>query len=331
VRLLALALALASAEPPPVDVTWQGDETCPATHFHGRLAAYLEGAEQQRPVRVVVTVQQDRQWTADLALTSEGGRTDRRLTGNACNEVADAAAFVTAVAVDPGVLARPHPGEPGEPLPEQPQEPNPDVLTVPPPAVVPEPPPPDPPVPTPAPVKPAEPKPTPRVGGFMRVSGGLEAFALPRVAPTVHLTLGLLSQRWRVELGGTYRAPTVVYDDVHPQAGASIRLWAVAARGCGVLRPSVLEIPLCGGLEAGQVLGKGTGYDEARPNHLPWLAAVVGPALVWAPRRSFALWLGVELGVPLIGGTFTSDGLGDVYTIKRISLRAGLGLEVRFF
>lgn len=327
-RLLALALALHTAEPPPVDVTWQGDETCPATHFHGRLAAYLEGAEQQRPVRVVITVQQGKQWTADLALTSDGGRTDRHLTGNACNEVADAAAFVTAVAVDPGVLARPHPDEGDQPLPE----PTPDIVAVPPP-VIPDPPPPDPPVPKPAPVEPAEQRPTPtprpRLDGFVRASGGFEAFALPRIAPTANLTLGLLGQRWRVELGGTYRAPTVEHRDDLPELGAKLRLWTVAARGCGVLRPSALEIPLCGGLEAGQVLARGT-YDGAGSGRLPWLAAVVGPALVWAPRRRFALWLGVELGVPLIGGNFTSDGR-ELSTIKRISLRAGLGLEVRFF
>jgi hypothetical protein len=330
VRLLALALALHSAEPPPVDVTWRGDEACPATHFHGRLAAYLADAEQQRPVRVVITVEQGKQWTADLALTSDGGRTDRRLTGNACNEVADAAAFVTAVAVDPGVLARPHPDEHDQPpLPE----PTPDIIAVPPPAVVPEPPPPDPPVPAPAPIEPAEPRPAPRprIGGFVRASGGFEALALPRIAPTASLTLGLLGQRWRVELGGTYRAPTAQYRDDHPDIGAQLRLWTVAARGCGVLRPSVLEIPLCGGLEAGQVLARAIGYDGARSGRAPWLALVVGPALAWAPRRRIALWLGVELGVPLIGGSFTSDGLGELYTIKRISLRAGLGVEVRFF
>ena len=329
-RPLALVLALHSAEPPPVDVTWHGDETCPATHFHARLAAYLDGASQQRPVRVVITVQQGKQWTADLALTSDGGRTDRHLTGNACNEIADAAAFVTAVAVDPGVLARPHPDEPPDPLPE----PTPDLVAVPPPAVVPEPPPPDPPVPEPAPIEPAEPQPAPRrprIGGFVRASGGFEAFALPRIAPTVNLAVGLLGERWRVEFGGTYRAPTTEYRTDYPAVGARVRLWTVAARGCAVLRPSVLEIPLCGGLEAGQALAHGVGYDAAGPGRHPWLAAVVGPALVWSPRRSFALWLGVEFGVPLIAGNFTSEGLGELYAIKRYSLRAGLGVEVRFF
>jgi hypothetical protein len=332
VRLLALALALHSAEPPPVDVTWRGDEACPATHFHGRLAAYLADAEQQRPVRVVITVEQGKQWTADLALTSDGGRTDRRLTGNACNEVADAAAFVTAVAVDPGVLARPHPDEHDQPpLPE----PTPDIIAVPPPAVVPEPPPPDPPVPAPAPIEPAEPRPAPRprIGGFVRASGGFEALALPRIAPTASLTLGLLGQRWRVELGGTYRAPTAgQYRDDHRRHRRPAP--PVDRRRARLRRPAPLgpRDPAVRRTRGWPGARPGDGYDGARPAG-PWLALVVGPALTWAPRRRIALWLGVELGVPLIGGSFTSDGLGELYTIQspRISLRAGLGVELRVF
>jgi len=339
VRSLALAFALQTA--PPVDVTWRGDEACPVERFNAKLAAYLAGASEQRPVRVVIDVHQDRRWTADLALTSSDGRSDRHLAGNSCAEVADAAAFVTAVVVDPGVLARPPPADLVDPAPA----PEPAAIFVPPPDVAPGPPPPDPPVSAPPPLERPAPTSTPRpkrrLGGFVRLGGGLEALGLPRVAPTANLTAGLLGRRWRVELGAMYRAPTDAPNPVVPAIGARIRLWAVAARGCGVLRPWVLELPLCAGLEAGQAIGRGYGYTGLT-ERLPWLAALVGPALAWAPRRWIAVWLGVELGIPVIGGRFASceteaceptEALPEPvhFTIPRYSIRAGLGLELRIF
>lgn len=342
-RTLALALAL-HAEPPPVDVRWQADASCPVARFHARLAAYLEGATRQRPVRVTAEIRRDKRWTADLVVTSADGRTERQLTGNACDELVDAAAFVTAVVVDPGVLTRPPPAEPAEPPADptpaptaDPVVPRPDVAPDPNPTV-PAPPSPSPSDPTPVrPVQKDTPPPPPRdrarIGGFVRVAAGLEGYALPRVAPTANLTAGLLGRRWRVELGGTYRAPTnSPPGEFDPQVHARIRLWTVAARGCGVLRASVLEFPLCAGLEAGQTVSAGEGLAEPKTRYEPWLAALVGPALVWAPRRWFALWLGVELGVPFLRRPFEVKDLGvTLYTVKPVSLRAGFGLELRFF
>jgi hypothetical protein len=43
------------------------------------------------------------------------------------------------------------------------------------------------------------------------------------------------------------------------------------------------------------------------------------------------VWAGVDLGVPLTRGEFGSDGLGLVFKVGAVSLRAGLGLELRFF
>ncbi|MFY0539853.1 hypothetical protein [Nannocystis pusilla] len=57
---------------------------------------------------------------------------------------------------------------------------------------------------------------------------------------------------------------------------------------------------------------------------------VFGPAVAWAPRPWLALWFGADVGVPLLGGTFSAAGLGRMFTIAPVSLRAALGLEFRF-
>ncbi|MBZ5711009.1 hypothetical protein [Nannocystis pusilla] len=373
--VLALVVALPVQD---VDVRWRGDPRCPEHGFRDSLARYLAGAAEPRPVEVTVDVRRDgdARWSATLVLATAEARSTRTLRGRSCAEIGDAAAFVTAVVVDPGVLSRP--GGAIVPAPEAPEAGGTALSSGTPPgaggarpgAVVPAP-------ETleagrtdmssgtrddaggadavdlfsetsatnapnvapaeaatdmsdgtgsgePAPFEPARPR------GFVRVAGGLEALGMPRVGPQVGLAGGLLGERWRVELTGFYRAPTTQYTEADPRAGARVRMWAVGARGCGVLRGGPVEFPLCGGLEVGQVTGEGVGFVGARTDRFAWVAAVFGPAIAWAPRPWLALWFGADVGVPLLRGTFSAAGLGPMYEIAPVSLRAALGLEFRF-
>jgi len=180
-------------------------------------------------------------------------------------------------------------------------------------------------IPAPAP-KPAR----PRLRGFVRVAGGLEALGMPRLGPTFGLAGGLVGKRWRVELTGLYRAPTTRFTTVDPTAGARVRMWAVGARGCGVPRAGQIEFPLCGGFEVGQAIGEGVGFVGARTDRIVWAAAVFGPAVAWVPRPWLALWFGADVGLPLLRGSFSAAGLGSMYEIAPVSLRAAMGLEFRF-
>ncbi|WP_434418799.1 hypothetical protein [Nannocystis pusilla] len=375
-----LVLALVAALPAQnVEMTWRGDPRCAPHGFQDSLARYLAGATESRPVRVTVDVRREGEgrWSATLDLEAAEGRSKRTLRGRSCAEVGDAAAFVTAVVVDPGVLTRPAEGAivpapsaaPGESGPkdmatETPsaeageidmspgtgdsgapdmspgagsgagannlspgtddapveQAPEPGTIALPGPL--------EDNISSDMPPKPAARASRPR--GFVRVTGGLEALGMPRVGPTVGLAGGLLGRRWRVEVTGLYRAPTTAYTQIDPQAGARVRLWAVGARGCGVLRARQVEFPLCGGLEGGQALGEGVGFRGGRTDRIAWLAVVFGPAVAWAPRPWFALWFGADVGVPLLGGTFSAAGLGRMFTIAPVSLRAAVGLEFRF-
>ena len=323
----------------PVRLEFAGDADCDATGFEHSLAAHLAASTDLRPVQVRVRISRDRRgsWTAALALTADALRSTRRLTGESCLAVSEAAAFVTAVVVDPGVLARPIPNQP----PASPPEPEPPAAA-PPTPLVPEPEPPGPPpteLPLPAPQaappahsEPATPPAKYRPGGFVRLTGGLEALGMPRVAPQLGLAGGLLGRAWRVELGAMLRRSTRVVIPDDPRAGAAIGLWTIAARGCGVLRPGPLELPLCAGLELGQASGEGFGFAGSRRDRIVWIAALLAPALAWAPRPRFALWIGAEVAVPILGGRFKISGLdAPLFEVARVSLRASAGLELRFF
>ncbi|PCC68966.1 hypothetical protein SAMN02745121_05702 [Nannocystis exedens] len=371
-----LVLALVAALPAQdVDVTWRGDPRCTQHGFQDSLARYLAGAHESRPVRVTVDVRRDGdgRWTATLDLEAAEGRSKRTLRGRSCAEIGDAAAFVTAVVVDPGVLTRPAEGSivpapdaapadgsvPGDMSSEtsagdaaasagdltpgtggseaavpvasdaafvtagSESAPPAEIEALGPASGAA-----DEAVPSGLSEKPAKKSARPR--GFVRVAGGLEALGMPRVGPAVGLAAGLVGRRWRVEVTGLYRAPTTAYTQIDPQAGARVRLWAVGARGCGVPRAGQVEFPLCGGLEAGQAIGAGVGFAGGRTDRIAWLALVFGPAVAWAPRPWLALWFGADVGVPLLGGTFSAAGLGRMFTIAPVSLRAALGLEFRF-
>lgn len=339
-----LILLAIHAAPHDIDVTWRGVEGCEAQGFHDALEGYLAGGTRQRTVAVTAAVQRvgAQQWAATLELATGGVTSTRRLTGASCAELSSAAAFITAVLVDPGTLGRAEPGaEPGTPAALVP-EPAPAVVPVLEPSLAPASEPSLAPVSEPslAPVSAAEvgapagvpvPPRTRSLAGFVRVAGGFEAPGLPKIGGQVAVAGGLLGRRWRAELTGSYRAPTTAYSPIDPLAGARVGLWTVGARGCGVLRPAMLEVLVCGAVEAGQVMGEGVGFGGGRRDRFAWVAGALGPALAWAPRRWLALWLGVELAVPVLGGEFEARGLGKLYKIAPVSLRTGLGIEARFF
>lgn len=346
-RLLALALSLAApAATGTIDVQWDGDSTCPSDQFRRSLATHLADVAAGPPIRVSVTVRRDADaWSLELALATPDGPSARTLAGPSCASVSAAAAFITALVVDPN-LRIPEPTPPPNSDPADPPTTTSSAAH-------------DPPAPNatnsdadPNPSDSADPhalsslapdplvppdnttRPDParkrRLRVLLRLAGGLEAFGMPSVGPQLNPAVGLLGPRWRVELTALYRAPTTASSPDVPTAGGSFRLWTLGLRACGVLRPRPLEVPLCLGVEAGQARGDGHGFAAPQRARLPWIALTAGPALAWAPRPWLALWAGIDLAVPLLAGRFAIENLGEVHSFAPVSLRAALGLETRF-
>lgn len=338
----------------------RGDTDCGVEEFERSLARFLTGSTGGRPVRATLQLTHGRgRWSAKLALEVAGGRSTRHLRGASCPEIARAAAFVTAVVVDPGVANRSQPELESTPLASDPPDApdrsaSPSDLSAPTEdaSVVPEPASGGALAPVAAPQAPAEarrvapPEATPgpaaakrlpaarmraRPGGFARLAGGVEALGMPGVGAQAALAAGLRGHAWRVELVGMYRGPTRVVSAVDPGVGARVRLWTIGARGCGVLRlAAVVEVPLCVGVEAGQAIGDGLGYAGAQRDAIAWAAVTVGPALVWLLRPRLALWAGLDVALPVVRGRFSAAGLGTLFTIAPVSPRAVLGIELRF-
>ena len=333
-RGLLLVLALNTG--PAVELAWTGDPACDEQAFRASLDVLLAGVAPADALAVTVAATRARgRWTLQLTLDEPGGRSTRRLHGPTCAAVSEAAAFVTAMVVDPSLADRTvAPAAVDEPAPDDTDRPTPDIPPPPEPSVPVAPPiiePVSPPV-TPELPPPAAATPPPRSGpqGFVRLAGGFEALGMPAIGGQLHAAAGALGRRWRVEVRGAYRLPRRLAPPGDASATTRIGLWTLGAHGCGVLRPSVLEIPLCACLEAGQAFGSADGIPNPRSDRIPWLAATVGAAIAWAPRRWLALWLGLDLAVPLLRGGFRIAGLGEVHTIAPVAPRGALGLELRF-
>ncbi|MFO7566881.1 MAG: hypothetical protein R6X02_29830 [Enhygromyxa sp.] len=350
-RLAVLALCIGWGAPvlagPPaeaagVEFAWDAPSECPSeAEVEAELERLLGGpvAEQgERRLSAIARVRREADGAWDLRLwtvTADATR-QRSMVGEDCAVLAEAAALLAAMAIDPSVLERmgaseaaveqaeqaeelEAEAEPEEPAPEEPE-----------PRVEPEP---EPEVPPPK----AEPNPDPepserRLGIGIRAHGGMSYGDLPGLGAIVRVALALNWDRARFELEGHYAFARHAPLDDGSNRGAKLQLAFAAARGCAVLRhrPSKLEFPLCAGLEGGAALGEGVGLDEVRRAAVPWLAVDLAPGLVWAPTRRLAIGLAIEPWVALTRRRFEIDNVGVIWRPLPAGVRASAGLEVRF-
>lgn len=372
--LLAFGLGLfawtprARAEPPALSLEWQAPETCPQRPAMvaavgellpelGPVGAAEDGASMAVHAEIA---QSGSDWTIALRIESDAGTDARAFTASSCDALAEAAALMIAVSLDP-VAAR------AGVVPVARDDAAPRVILRPRSTTAPEtaepPPTPSPPEPTPdpSPVEgPREPEfparapselfaptgPSPRtlslrdledagpsgpVLGILgvQVGGGLGPMGLSQFA--MGFDLGATGRSWRADLRGTYFAPRT--EAVSGADGAVARYDALIAsvRGCGVptLRGGALEFPLCLGFAGGGLRAEGIGPTPgARRAWLPWMALVPGVGL--RARVGPRVVVGVELELPasLVRGRYSLDDL-IVRDIAPVGLSALLGFELR--
>jgi hypothetical protein len=109
---------------------------------------------------------------------------------------------------------------------------------------------------------------------------------------------------------------------------------SVGVSGCGLLRFGPrrrLELPLCAGVEGGQLRarGAGAGLSEVRTARSPWYALLAGPGLAWHATSRFALWLDAEAVVLLGRARFVTDQGTTVVHASPVGARVLAGVELR--
>lgn len=269
--------------------------------------------------------------------TTVGTLVDQRsLEANDCSVLADAAALVAVVMLDPvqaadsiedeaaaaeaarDEVARtpvlPPETPPAQPEPEQ--EPDP--------------------APQPPPLRARDSGPfVPRI--LARVRGGGEFGAIPGGTGSFDLGIALAglgaAARLRVELLGQY---SLGRDATSPNARVGIQLGTVAPRFCATLPAGPLEIPLCAGVEVGAMRADSDAPAGGTTN-APWLAAHAEPGIRWSFADRLSLWVSAQVVVPVRYPDFELVDPADrtivegVYRPEPVGVRGLLGLEVRLW
>jgi|GEM_PF-1573329 len=289
---------VSGTDPPPaparddaasaVHLVWDApaDECSDAATMQSRLdeamKLQLDDDPTARERWVIARVRKvDDTWTLRLWVAPEGGLSERALTETSCAELERATLTIVAMLMPP-VMVDPEPAPPPSaadmtppPKPEPLDEGELDALIADAPEA--EPPPPDPGGPD------MEPPPASKLRGAIGFSGGYGSGNMPAGAGGFAITTALLAPNARVELVGQYWATRSIGLDTAPDARARYNLLSMAIRGCGAPRASKrIEVPVCGGLEAGSVL-----------------ANVDGAALIHGPGQPVVL-LGVDSGVNIV-------------------------------
>ncbi len=168
-----------------------------------------------------------------------------------------------------------------------------------------------------------------RPGGVLRLYGGGELGAVPGPTGAVGLAGGLLWRRLRVELAGVYLAPRTAE---RAQADVRVQLLAGGVQACGRFGRGALELPVCGGLEAGVMRGDGSGLPSARRAASGWRGGSLGVGAVWHATPRFSVWGAVQLVLAPVRPRFelsNASATQALFTPSAVSGRLLLGVELR--
>lgn len=322
-----------------VELSWTVPPDCPdAARVREGIASMLGRAPNvsaASDVKVVASIADGQPGAApyrlQLEITTPSGRTTKAMSGAQCEVLADATALISAIAIDPSAVL-----DATEPAPEPDVTPKPEPV---------EPEPDRDPLQTPATMdgatgtrRQAPPAATgdPRAASkvllvrfAMQGFGGLDVATLPGVSGALGGLGAVFGPRWRAEVTGLVLLPRTGF--AADQAGARIGMFAFGGRGCWTPTVRVVEVPLCGGAEAGLFRGDPTGARVANPITVrePYLAGLGSAGVAWAPRPFFALVARGELVVPILRPGFA---IGQViaHRIPAATGRFFVGVEARF-
>jgi hypothetical protein len=259
-------------------------------------------------------------WSLQLRIAVQGAPDERSLAAESCEVLADTAALVAAVLLDPvatteaidvdtvvereTVPARTDPAPMRDAVPKR--------------------------VRAPAPQRVGEPRRRVRdIGVWTRVRGGGEIGAIPGGTGGLELALAIGTRRLRGEIAGSYWVGRSVSRDT---SSLRVHLGTVAPRVCGLLVQRRIDITTCGGVELGVMRADVRGDGARQPL---WLAIVAELGVRWPATPRVSLWVSAMPFVPVVQPEFELRDPDDparrarVYRPFPVGVRGLAGVEVR--
>jgi hypothetical protein len=347
------------APTPPIDahgvrVVFEWDAPaglCPDGEFvQDELERLLGGpleAERGRRLTAIARVREESDGQLDLRLWTvlEEGTRHRSIRSDDCEVLGKAAALLTAIAIDPEVMSRSARADvvgvaesateldPGvqlsadEPIPAGSRAPALVPAGSHAPALAP--------ASASAPVGAEARSKDSNLGFTIGAAVGGSHGALPAFGPQLELAGALVASRRssfavRVQVAGGYAFERSARFTDRPDQGANMSLAYGGIRACPTWSRRRVDVPLCGGVEAGAILGRGVGLAEPRSDRVLWLALTVGSGAEFRLGKYGFLGLGLEGQVPLARSEFEIEGVGVVWRPPPVGVKAFALGGVRF-
>lgn len=322
----SLALLVTLADVNGLELAWEAPPECGTRdEVQAAIETLLEAGTTRTDAVVAtghVTARQGEYFlTLDLR---EGDHHQRReLSAVSCDELRHAAALIVAMTVDPRLGSAPRSEPSPAALPEPPPEPDSEAAATRPAS----PPPPDAPfVPSTAPPRPVRTPPWVGLG----VSGGLGLGALPGPAGVASVSVVLGGRWWRAEFETGPWFPRTTTSPTRPSIGARVWAWGFALRACADPAWQRVSFPICGGIDAGPMLGRGRGTVRSIGGTSAWAAATLDAGAVFWPIPRWGLSLRVRGHVALRRPQFAIEPSGEIlHTASQVGGQVLAGVLVR--
>jgi hypothetical protein len=163
-----------------------------------------------------------------------------------------------------------------------------------------------------------------------RLGAGIGGLLLP--APGVGLSFAPFvgTARIHVRAVAEYWAPQRVTFDPRRDASGEVQLVTGGVRVCPQLAWPRVRLPLCAGVDAGGMLGRGTGRDLATSRSAggPWVGAVLEPGVTLSVTSRVSLWLALEGVISLYRPLFAIGGAPGDWTAGAGAVRGLVGVQV---
>lgn len=300
-------------------VHWTAPASCPDdAAVEARIAAIVDAPDTTAPTIATVT-EQDGTFAVELTSTIDGETQRRTLTAPTCETLAEAAAAVIAVTIDPidEPAAEPPPSDTTPPVAVAPtvdRTPPPRERT------------------TTRGVPPPPPERATRRApieiGF-NLEGGYASGLVPRGGGLVGTGVSVGRRLLSLELAARVWTPRSFAADGE-SFGARVLMATAMATGC-VRPPSRrIEVPLCLGVEAGGERVTPRDLFEGRTAVYPWLAPLLRIGLRVPLTELVGVFVRGEAAVPIVRATINVDDFGVLWQTQAISARATAGLEFRW-
>ena len=167
------------------------------------------------------------------------------------------------------------------------------------------------------------------IDAVLRIAGGVDAGILPGVGGGLDVSLGATGRWWRAEGHASHWFSRRDEFEDEPGVGGELSLWSGGVRGCFVPAFGRLEVPVCTGVELGQVVAEGFGGTVNFDARDLWAGVVLAPGVVWLPRPWIGLYGGVDGFVALTRPGYSGENRPGLHRSAGVAIRATVGVEVR--